>query len=67
VKIGKSKPVLLAIDLTGNPGRPTAKGLQLIEDLATSYAEFCSERDHGRASFWRDGEWGDVSSDGSVI
>jgi hypothetical protein len=51
MKIVQAKSVLLSISLGGNPAGSTVGRLQLIEDLATSYAESHGERGHGYASF----------------
>jgi hypothetical protein len=51
MKIVQAKSVLLSISLGGNPAGSTVGGLQLIEDLATSYAESHGERGHDYASF----------------
>jgi hypothetical protein len=64
VKIGKPKSVLLAMDLGGNPARPTVGGLQVIEDVATSDAKLRDKRDHGCGSFCREGERSDACREG---
>jgi len=51
MKIVQAKSALLSISLGGNPAGSIVGGLQLIEDLATSYAESHGERGHDYASF----------------